>query len=376
MTADMLATSSMAATAVTTPITPIGPGSSSSPATGAHDGANGAGAAAGGLVVEDLGTRRLPTRHGMARLLPIRSGAEGRLVFAVDTFYGTRMTGHLPLLSGEGPRALLADATPLPAVLEDAVRTAYLTGRRHDLLVHRGPTCFAVELLADNGGVTVLWSEVPPAGREAPRFDGPGAAGSAALAGATVDGATVGCVVLRAERGPDGTIVDFECELSISDDEHAKHLPATGRRLGDVLPPAGHPAVVAMLGQLLESQRPFRPPRGLFGSVEIEQRCDLRAMAFADRAVVWLRTRPHTRSVVDLRELEQVSLTRREREILLLLAEGASTTEIARTLYLSTNTVRNHVRRLLSHLGASSRLEAVVIAAKMGLLQLRRDGES
>ncbi|MEZ5264139.1 MAG: LuxR C-terminal-related transcriptional regulator [Acidimicrobiales bacterium] len=88
---------------------------------------------------------------------------------------------------------------------------------------------------------------------------------------------------------------------------------------------------------------------------------------------MWLRTRPHTCSVVDLREQDQVTLTRREREILLLLAEGAPTTEIARTLYLSTNTVRNHVRRLLSHLGASSRLEAVVVAAKMGLLELRRE---
>lgn len=335
------------------------------------DGANGATA----LVVEDLGGRRLPTRHGMARLLPIRTGADGRLVFAVDTFYGTRMAGHLPLLSGEGPRCLLSDATPLPAALEDAVRSAYLTGRRQDLFVHRGTTTFAVELIADNGGVTVLWSEVAAAaGEAAPRFGATGGT-AAALAGATVDGATVGCVVLRAERGADGSVVDFECELSISDEAYAAHLPATGRRLAEVLPPAARPAVIAMLGQLLESQRPFRPPRGIFGSADVEQRCDLRAMAFADRAVVWLRTRPHTRSVVDLRDVEQVSLTRREREILLLLAEGASTTEIARTLYLSTNTVRNHVRRLLSHLGASSRLEAVVIAAKMGLLELRREGD-
>jgi DNA-binding NarL/FixJ family response regulator len=45
-----------------------------------------------------------------------------------------------------------------------------------------------------------------------------------------------------------------------------------------------------------------------------------------------------------------------------LLERGRTTKEIAEELHLSTETVRNHVRRLLRTMGAHSRLEAVAIA--------------
>ena len=61
-------------------------------------------------------------------------------------------------------------------------------------------------------------------------------------------------------------------------------------------------------------------------------------------------------------------LTAREREVLALLADGLSSEAIASRLYLSANTVRNHVQSLLTKLGAHSRLEAVSIAARAGLL--------
>lgn len=66
------------------------------------------------------------------------------------------------------------------------------------------------------------------------------------------------------------------------------------------------------------------------------------------------------------------NLTPRQTEVLRLLGEGASTVEIASTLQLSRETVRNHVRHLLRALGARSRLEAVAIAHRKGLL---RDAE-
>jgi PAS domain S-box-containing protein len=62
------------------------------------------------------------------------------------------------------------------------------------------------------------------------------------------------------------------------------------------------------------------------------------------------------------------SLTRRQHEILTLLASAQSTTEIADRLGLATETVRNHVRALLRELNAHSRLEAVVTAERLGLL--------
>ncbi len=61
-------------------------------------------------------------------------------------------------------------------------------------------------------------------------------------------------------------------------------------------------------------------------------------------------------------------LTTREAEVLLLLADGVSTREIATRLFISLNTARNHVQRLIAKLGAHSRLEAVAVARRNGLL--------
>jgi DNA-binding NarL/FixJ family response regulator len=62
------------------------------------------------------------------------------------------------------------------------------------------------------------------------------------------------------------------------------------------------------------------------------------------------------------------ALTGRERETLLLLAEGVSTDEISERLGVARNTARNHVQRVLEKLGARSKLEAVAIARREGLL--------
>lgn len=65
-------------------------------------------------------------------------------------------------------------------------------------------------------------------------------------------------------------------------------------------------------------------------------------------------------------------LTRRELDVLALLAEGVSTAQIAQRLRLSPTTVRNHVQNLLLKLQAHSRAEAVVVAIKSGLVHLPR----
>jgi DNA-binding NarL/FixJ family response regulator len=54
--------------------------------------------------------------------------------------------------------------------------------------------------------------------------------------------------------------------------------------------------------------------------------------------------------------------------VLALLAEGASTPQIASALGLAEETVRNHVRQLLRRLGVHSRLAAVAYARRNGLL--------
>ncbi len=63
-------------------------------------------------------------------------------------------------------------------------------------------------------------------------------------------------------------------------------------------------------------------------------------------------------------------LSRRELEILAMLATGCSTEDITGILYLSPHTVRNHIRNLMAKLGAHTRLEAVAIATRFGLVSL------
>lgn len=61
-------------------------------------------------------------------------------------------------------------------------------------------------------------------------------------------------------------------------------------------------------------------------------------------------------------------LTARQSEVLMMLGEGLSTDQIASMLHLSKETVRNHIRHVLRALGAHSRLEAVAMARRQGLL--------
>lgn len=63
-------------------------------------------------------------------------------------------------------------------------------------------------------------------------------------------------------------------------------------------------------------------------------------------------------------------LTGRELEILTLVGEGKTSKEIADMLYISENTVRNHVRNILDKLGMKSRFEAVNWAYREGLIEV------
>jgi DNA-binding NarL/FixJ family response regulator len=60
-------------------------------------------------------------------------------------------------------------------------------------------------------------------------------------------------------------------------------------------------------------------------------------------------------------------LSDREREILDLIAQGHKNLEIAKSLYLSPKTVRNHVSNILSKLQVADRTEAIIRAREAGL---------
>src|SRR5262245_15041879 len=67
-------------------------------------------------------------------------------------------------------------------------------------------------------------------------------------------------------------------------------------------------------------------------------------------------------------KLAELGITKRELEILQLIAQGLSNREIAETLFVSENTVKTHSSRLFDKLSARRRTQAVQIGKEMGLI--------
>jgi len=66
-------------------------------------------------------------------------------------------------------------------------------------------------------------------------------------------------------------------------------------------------------------------------------------------------------------------ITKREEEVLQLIAEGLSTTEVATKLFISVKTVKNHLASVYQKLDSRDRTQAVVRAVKMGIIRLEVD---
>lgn len=100
----------------------------------------------------------------------------------------------------------------------------------------------------------------------------------------------------------------------------------------------------------------------------------LEALAKHVRAAVQHYEQPRQAApgAVDYEGVEQeggkamVRLTRRELEILQLLARGLNNEVISRQLYISPTTTRNHIQNILGKLGVHSKLEAVAFAVRAG----------
>src|SRR5438874_3574545 len=70
-------------------------------------------------------------------------------------------------------------------------------------------------------------------------------------------------------------------------------------------------------------------------------------------------------------QLPAPRLTDREMEVLTLVAQGLNNRDIAKELFISENTVKNHIRNILEKLHLHSRMEAVVHAVREKLLEIK-----
>ena len=99
------------------------------------------------------------------------------------------------------------------------------------------------------------------------------------------------------------------------------------------------------------------------------------ALAAVRAGEIWVQREALTRAIRSMRKpAEQADtlkapLTAREQEVLTLLATGATTAEIAGTLFITESTVRVHALRLAEKLRAKSRVEAVRRALRLGLVK-------
>lgn len=169
------------------------------------------------------------------------------------------------------------------------------------------------------------------------------------------------CLRSAPARGPDVVVMD----LRLGDADGVE----TARTLRDLLPEAN---VVILTGYPDPRTTARALEAGCCGLVAKSARLEdlLAAVRAAANGATTFPRDAVERLVRHDEAGERTGLSARELEVLRLMASGHSTNEIACQLDLSVHTTRNHVRNLMSKLGAHSRLDAVVCAARAGLIEL------
>ena len=79
---------------------------------------------------------------------------------------------------------------------------------------------------------------------------------------------------------------------------------------------------------------------------------------------------PEVASVMGSQDFIPEQLSAREREVLLLAAQGLSSKEVAKRLYISERTVQTHLASIYDKLGSRNKTEALLLALKYGVVTL------
>jgi len=115
-------------------------------------------------------------------------------------------------------------------------------------------------------------------------------------------------------------------------------------------------------------------PEAVVEAIRLVARGDALLSPTATRSLIERVLREPRAGQAELQERLQVTveeLTEREREVLVLVGEGLSNDDIAARLAISRHTVKTHVNRAMTKLGAHDRAQLVVIAYESGLLRTR-----
>jgi DNA-binding NarL/FixJ family response regulator len=110
------------------------------------------------------------------------------------------------------------------------------------------------------------------------------------------------------------------------------------------------------------------PPRDLIQAVRtVAQGNAMLAPTVTRRLIAELASRNSAKAVAARRRLD--TLTGREREVVVAVAQGLSNAEIGKRLFMSEATVKAHVSRVLAKLGLSNRVQAAILAHDAGLME-------
>lgn len=189
-------------------------------------------------------------------------------------------------------------------------------------------------------------------------------AGESDLRLAGVAGTVAAAIDLARDENPDVILMDYRLpdgdgiqavKAILADRPDTNIVMLSGADASDLLARAVEAGCVGLLGK-------DRPVEEVVASIRSAARGEvvIRSDDFAG-LLTKLRKTPDQKTQF---------LTARELEVLQLLARAHTTERIADELFISINTVRNHVANILSKLGVHSKLEAVAVAAREKLIEI------